>query len=357
MTLKCVAFIDRDGTVIEEPEDFQIDALDKIRLVDNVIPSLLSLQRAGYELVMVSNQDGLGTDSFPQEDFEQSHNFLMTLLESQGVRFAEQFICPHFERDQCNCRKPRTGLLTHYLMHNSLDTERSCVIGDRETDVELGNALGLKSFKLGQQPSDYTWPQIAHALMGHSRVASVVRKTNETDIQVRVNLDTQQGTSIMTGLGFFDHMLEQLSKHGGFAIEMVCKGDLQTGSHHTIEDCALALGEAMRNALGNKIGIQRYGFTLPMDDALSTVALDLSGRPFCQVDMDLSRDMVGDMPTEMVTHFFHSWCQTLGANLHITTRGSDTHHQVESAFKAVGRSLRQALQLGDDGLPSTKGTL
>lgn len=357
MTPKRVAFIDRDGTIIEEPEDFQIDALDKIRLLPEVIPALLKIQRAGFELVLVSNQDGLGTDSFPMADFKQSHTFLLDLLASQGIRFSAEFICPHFDHENCNCRKPRTGLLTQYLLNNTLDGERSCVIGDRATDVELADALGLKSFKLGHEPADYSWPQIAQALMGHSRTASVERKTNETDIKVRVNLDTESGTSIVTGLGFFDHMLEQLSKHGGFSLELECKGDLHTGSHHTIEDCALALGEAMRLALGSKVGIQRYGFTLPMDDALSTAALDLSGRPFCKVDMDLTREMVGDIPTEMVAHFFHSWCQTLGANLHLTTSGSDTHHQVESAFKAVGRSVRQALQVGDGGLPTTKGLL
>lgn len=357
MTPKLVAFIDRDGTIIEEPADFQIDALSKIRLVDDVIPALRKMMRIGYELVMVSNQDGLGTDSFPMEDFHESHNFLLALLKSQGITFTEQFICPHFDHEQCNCRKPRTGLLTQYLINTTIDTERSCVIGDRATDIALADALGLKGFKLGTGNGEYRWPHIAQALTGHTRIASVVRKTNETDIKVRVNLDSDQGTSIITGVGFFDHMLEQLSKHGGFAIDLTCEGDLITGPHHTIEDCALALGEAMRNALGSKVDIQRYGFTLPMDDALSTAALDLSGRPYCKVDMDLTREMVGDMPTEMVAHFFHSWCQTLGANLHITTSGSDTHHQVESAFKATGRCLRQALRLGGGGLPTTKGLL
>ncbi|MFK8029133.1 MAG: bifunctional histidinol-phosphatase/imidazoleglycerol-phosphate dehydratase HisB [Gammaproteobacteria bacterium] len=354
---KLVAFVDRDGTIIEEPEDFQIDTLSKVRLVDEVIPALRKMIRAGYELVLVSNQDGLGTDSFPKEDFQESHSFLITLLESQGIRFTEEFICPHFESENCNCRKPRTGLLTQYLLKNSIDVERSCVIGDRTSDVELANALGLKAFQVGTGNGEYTWPHIAQALMGHTRTATVVRKTNETDIRVSVNLDSDYDTSIITGIGFFDHMLEQLSKHGGFSINLQCKGDLQTGPHHTIEDCALALGEAMRTALGNKVGLQRYGFTLPMDDALSSAALDLSGRPFCQIDMDLTREMVGDMPTEMVSHFFNSLCQTLGANLHLTTNGSDTHHQVESSFKVVGRALRQALQLGGGGLPTTKGML
>ncbi len=357
MTPKLVAFIDRDGTIIEEPADFQIDALDKIRLLDEVIPSLRRMIRAGYELVLISNQDGLGTDSFPKDQFEESHDFLMRLLQSQGVKFAEEFICPHFEHENCNCRKPRTGLLTQYLMNNTIDPERSCVIGDRETDIELASVLGLKGFKLGNANGEYSWPHIAQALMGHTRTASVTRKTNETDIKVSVNLDSDFNTSIITGIGFFDHMLEQLSKHGGFAINLDCKGDLETGAHHTIEDSALALGEAMRKALGNKIDIQRYGFTLPMDDALSIAALDLSGRPFCKIDMDLTREMVGDMPTEMVAHFYNSWCQTLGANLHIKTTGSDTHHQVESSFKAVGRCVRQALQLGGGGLPTTKGLL
>ncbi|MEM7084227.1 MAG: bifunctional histidinol-phosphatase/imidazoleglycerol-phosphate dehydratase HisB [Pseudomonadota bacterium] len=357
MTPKLVAFVDRDGTIIEEPDDFQIDALSKLALVDGVIPALRALMQLGYELVLVSNQDGLGTDSFPQENFKECHDFLLRLLASQGVTFEQEFICPHFEHEHCGCRKPRTGLLTTYLMDNHIDRTRSCVIGDRATDLELGGALGLQAFKLGTDPGDTSWPDIVDALRGQPRTASIERRTYETDISVSVNLDTGRGTTIHTGLGFFDHMLEQLSKHGGFALNLACDGDLHVGTHHTIEDCALALGEAMRQALGNKMGIQRYGFTLPMDDALTTVALDLSGRPYCKIDMDLSREMVGDMPTEMVGHFFGSWCQSMGANLHIKTTGTDTHHQVESAFKGLGRSLKQAFQRGDDGLPTTKGLL
>jgi len=357
MTPKMVAFIDRDGTLIEEPDDFQVDAVDKIRLVPDVVSALLDIQRIGYELVLVSNQDGLGTDSFPRENFQTTHDFFLSLFASQGIEFSKEFICPHFEQDQCNCRKPKTGLLTEYLMKNTIDVDRSCVIGDRDTDLQLADNLGIKGFKLGTARNDYRWPHIADALMHHQRIATVQRRTNETNISVRVNLDSEADSSIITGLGFFDHMLEQLARHGGFFMNLECEGDLHVGTHHTIEDCALALGEALRLALGNKVGLQRYGFTLPMDDALSVAALDLSGRPFCQLDMTLSRDLVGDMPTEMVTHFFRSLCQTLGANLHIKTTGTDTHHQVESAFKAAGRCLRQAIAQQGYVMPSTKGSL
>lgn len=357
MIPRLIAFVDRDGTLVHEPEDQQVDAIAKVRLVDGVIPALLKIQRAGYELVLVSNQDGLGSDSFPLEDFTVTHHFILDLFRSQGIEFSQEFICPHLPAANCDCRKPRTGLLTGYLMKNVIDNDRSCVIGDRDSDLQLADALGIKGFKLGSGSTDYDWARIAQALMGYKRTAQVRRHTTETRIDVSVDLDSDQQISVVTGLGFFDHMIEQLAKHGGFALSLSCDGDLQTGPHHTIEDTALALGEALRLALGNKLGIERYGFVLPMDEALSSVAIDLSGRPYAVLDMNLQREMVGDMPTEMVSHFFHSFCQTLGANLHVTTTGSDTHHQVESAFKATGRCLQQAIRKTGTSLPSTKGQL
>ena len=303
MTMK-VLFIDRDGTLIEEPHDNQVDSLDKVRLVRGVIPALLELASHGYRFVMVSNQDGLGTDSFPLEHFETCHQHVVTLFESQGIVFDETFICPHFDGDGCDCRKPRTGLLTRFLARNHLDSTRSAVIGDRKTD-----------------------------------------------------LDAEGRIEVETGIGFFDHMLEQIAKHGGFSLVLRCDGDLHVDEHHTVEDVAIVLGNALRKALGDKRGIGRYGFLLPMDESAATVALDLSGRASFVFDAPFPREAVGEMSTEMVSHFFRSLAESLGAALHVSVRGENTHHMVEACFKGVGRSLRQAIRQDGAELPTTKGTL
>lgn len=354
MSRMLVAFIDRDGTLIEEPADFQVDALHKVRLLPQVIPALLRLRDAGYRLVLVSNQDGLGTDSFPSDDFQPVHDFVIDLFGSQGIRFDEEFICPHFEADGCDCRKPRTGLLTRFLAQNAIDLERSCVVGDRETDLKLASNIGVPGFIVGPERP---WDSIVKEILDGARRASASRKTRETDIRVTVDLDADGPVRTSTGIGFFDHMLEQVGRHAGIGLEVACEGDLQVDEHHTVEDVALVLGEALRQALGPKAGIARYGFVLPMDEAQSRVAIDLSGRPFAVFEGDLGRPAVGGLPTELVPHFFRSLSDTLGAAIHVEVEGENSHHMVESAFKGFGRCLRQAIAREGVGVPSTKGVL
>ena len=354
---KKILFLDRDGTLIEEPEDYQVDALDKVRLVSGVIPALLELQSLGYSLVMVSNQDGLGTDAFPSDDFQVCHDHVVQLFSSQGIRFDEIFICPHFEGDGCGCRKPRTGLLTRFLAANTIDIDGSAVIGDRETDLQLADNIGVRGFRLDPTAGAASWEGIVASLRESDRTASVERKTRETSIAASLNLDRVNPITIATGIGFFDHMLEQVAKHGGFGLELSCDGDLEIDEHHTVEDTAIVLGTAMREALGSKIGIGRYGFLLPMDESLANAAIDLSGRGSFVMEAAFPRDRVGEFSTEMVEHFFRSFAETPGAGLHLTVKGENTHHMVEACFKAVGRCLRQAIQRVDDDLPSTKGTL
>ena len=353
-----VLFVDRDGTLIVEPEDKQVDRLDKIRLVDGAIPALIELMRHGYRLVMVSNQDGLGTESFPAADFHLCQDHVIELFASQGIVFDEIFICPHLPDDGCDCRKPRTGLLTRYLAETALDLSRSAVIGDRATDIELADRLGLRGFLLDPSGGRNTgWPGIVDALCHSERKASTQRKTKETDITVTVNLDSESPLDITTGIGFFDHMLEQIAKHGGFSLMLQCKGDLEIDEHHTVEDTAITLGTALREALGNKLGIGRYGFLLPMDESEAKVSLDLSGRGAFVFNAVFPRDKVGELSTEMVEHFFRSLAESLGAALHIEVTGKNTHHMVEACFKSVGRSLRQAIRVEGTALPSTKGVL
>lgn len=350
-------FIDRDGTIIDEPDDQQVDAIDKIRFAPDVIASLQALRDAGFELLLVSNQDGLGTDSFPQQNFDRPHAFMLGVLQSQGITFREEFICPHLPGDNCGCRKPRTGLLTAFLAHNAIDPERSFVIGDRDTDLQLADNLGLKGFKLDTGDPANGWAALTRRILEGARQGQVRRKTKETDILVQVDLN-REDCDIHSGIGFFDHMLEQLGRHGGFHLALRCNGDLHVDEHHVVEDCALAIGTALREALGNKRGIARYGFTLPMDEAQARVALDLSGRPAFAFDGSFARPSVGALPTELVPHFFRSLSDALGAALHIHVTGDNDHHKIEAMFKAVGRSLRQATARGAGaGIPSTKGVL
>jgi imidazoleglycerol-phosphate dehydratase/histidinol-phosphatase len=357
MSAANVLFIDRDGTLIEEPADEQIDTLAKLKLVPGVIAALQRLVRAGYRLVLVSNQDGLGTASFPGTAFSEPQDFLREILESQGIRFDAEFFCPHFERDACECRKPKTGLLTKYLAATAIDREHSYVIGDRETDLELARNLGVRGIRIGAAPGALDWNEVADRLTHRARRATVTRRTKETQIDVAVDLDVTSPVAISTGIGFFDHMLEQIARHGGFALELECRGDLAVDEHHTVEDCALALGQALRSALGDKVGIARFGFLLPMDETLAQVAIDLSGRPYAVFEGRFGRDAVGGLPTELVPHFFRSLGETLGAAIHIAVRGENTHHMVEACFKAVGRALRQAVRVEGTELPSSKGAL
>jgi imidazoleglycerol-phosphate dehydratase / histidinol-phosphatase len=351
-----ILFVDRDGTLIEEPPDHQVDALDKIRFMPGVFAALAELQRRGLRLAMITNQDGLGTQSFPRRAFEESHKFILAAFESQGITFDAVFICPHFPADGCECRKPKIGLVRDYIRDADIDLAASAVIGDRETDLELARNLGVRGLRVLRNGSDAeTWPAIVSALT--ARNASVERRTKETNISVRVGLDATTPIQVSTGIGFFDHMLEQLAKHGGFALELTCNGDLQIDEHHTVEDCALAVGEALRRALGTKVGIARYGFLLPMDEAEAKVAIDLSGRAFAQFEGRFGREQVGGLPTELVPHFFHSLAESLGAAVHVSVTGDNTHHMIEACFKGVGRALRQAFRRESNELPTTKGVL
>jgi imidazoleglycerol-phosphate dehydratase/histidinol-phosphatase len=350
-----ILFVDRDGVLIEEPKDYQIDSFEKFKLVAGVIPALLRLRDAGFEFVMVSNQDGLGTPSFPRESFEGPHRLLLQVLKSQGVSFREILIDESLPAENKPTRKPGIGMALPYLRDRTIDLGQSAMVGDRDTDMEFAKNLGVRGFKLG--PHDYSWPEIAHLLVDAPRTALAGRKTKETQIEVSVDLDRQGEPAIETGLGFFDHMLEQLGKHGGLALSVKCAGDLHIDEHHTVEDTALVIGAALKQALGDKRGIGRYGFTLPMDESLATAVLDLSGRPCLVFDGAFPRDRVGDLPTELVPHFFRSLCETSGLNLHLTVRGENAHHMVEACFKSVGRALRQAIRREGSELPTTKGAL
>ncbi len=353
--LRRILFLDRDGTLIQEPSDEQIDSLEKFALVDHVIPALIELRDAGYEFVMVSNQDGLGTPSFPRERFEPPQRLLLQILESQGIRFAAIHIDPHFAHENAPSRKPGIGMLLDYLRSGELDFAASAVIGDRQTDLDLAANLGVRGFRLG--PGHWDWPGIAHALARAPRTAVVERATKETRIRVEVDLDREAAAEVSTGLGFFDHMLEQLGRHGGFRLALRCEGDLHVDEHHTVEDSALALGEALRRALGDKRGIARYGFVLPMDETRAEALIDLSGRPWLVFEGQFPRERVGDLPTELVPHFFHSLSDALGANLHLRVAGDNAHHMVEACFKATARALRMAIRREGAELPSTKGVL
>ncbi len=355
---KKVLFVDRDGTLVEEPEDNQVDALEKIKLVSGVIPALLALRDAGYRFVMVSNQDGMGSASFPREDFDLCQNHILALFESQGVRFDSTLVCPHFAKDGCDCRKPKTGLLSRYLAQTALDIDNSAVIGDRETDLQLADNLGIRGFLVNTGGnSRQNWDGIRAALVSRDRTATVERTTRETSITVAVNLDESEPVAIDSGIGFYDHMLEQVAKHGGFSLSLECRGDLQVDEHHTVEDTAICLGNALRDALGDKRGIGRYGFLLPMDESEARVALDLSGRAAFAFIGNFNRDQIGGLPTELVPHFFQSLAESMGAALHIEVSGENNHHMIEACFKCVGRALRQAIRIDGDELPSTKGVL
>ncbi len=350
-----ILFVDRDGCLIEEPADQQIDSYEKLALLPGVISALQRFVAAGYELVMVTNQDGLGTDSFPEPDFSGPHQLLMRILASQGIAFREVLIDNSLPHEGKDTRKPGIGMMRHYLADDGWSRAASGMVGDRETDLQFAANMGVRGLRVGSQ--GMSWNELAHQLLDAPRTATVERITKETRITVSVDLDKVAEPNVHTGLGFFDHMLEQIGKHGGFALQLRCDGDTHIDEHHTIEDCALALGQALKQALGDKRGIGRYGFTLPMDEAQASAALDLSGRPYFVFEGSFPRERVGDVPTELVPHFFRSLCETLGANLHLTVRGENAHHMVEGCFKVVARALRQALRREGSELPSTKGTL
>ena len=347
-------FVDRDGTIIAEPADEQVDSLEKLSFVPGAISALKALTGLGFELVMVTNQDGLGTAAFPEEDFYPAQNFMLRTLEGEGVVFDDILIDRHFPEDNSPCRKPGTGMFTKYL-DGSYDLSGSYVIGDRDSDMELARNLGAKGLKIGQ----LSWDEIVRTIRATERSATVERKTAETDIRIRVDLDGKGESSVDSGLKFFDHMLNQLIHHGGLSLELSCKGDLEVDEHHTMEDVGIALGDAIRLALGDKRGINRYGFALPMDESRAIVLLDFGGRSELVWDVVFTREMVGDVPTEMFKHFFKSLCDSLRCNLYIQARGENNHHLIEGVFKAFSRTIRQAAarNVFSYDLPSSKGLL
>ena len=363
--MKKVLFIDRDGTlVIEPPVDYQLDSLEKLEFYPGVFQSLSRIARElDYELVMVTNQDGLGTASFPEDTFWPAQEKIIQAFQNEGVEFTEVLIDKSFPEDNAPTRKPGTGLLNKYIYGN-YDLKNSFVIGDRETDLQLAENLGASGIFIGNECSrpaalqTTSWDEIYRFLKSKPRIATVKRETNETNIQVVLNLDGSGKSKINTGLGFFDHMLEQLSKHGGVDLEIDVQGDLEIDEHHTIEDVAISLGNCFLKALGSKKGIERYGFLLPMDDCLAQVAIDFGGRPWLVWDVEFKREKIGEMPTEMFMHFFKSFSDGALCNLNIRAEGTNEHHKIESIFKAFAKSIRMAVKQNENySIPSTKGVL
>ncbi|MGK0390334.1 MAG: imidazoleglycerol-phosphate dehydratase/histidinol-phosphatase [Maribacter sp.] len=362
--MKKVLFIDRDGTlVIEPPIDYQLDSLEKLEFYPSVFQWLSKIViELDYELVMVTNQDGLGTKSFPEETFWPAQNKIIQAFKNEGIEFAEILIDRSFPKDNAPTRKPRTGLLNAYI-HGNYDLVNSYVIGDRLSDIELAKNLQAKGIFIGENEetaalSTRNWKEIYQYLKEKPRTANISRKTKETDINISVNLDGNGQSKIDTGIGFFDHMLEQIAKHGNLDLEVTVKGDLEIDEHHTIEDVALTLGEAFLTALGSKKGIERYGFLLPMDDCLAQVAIDFGGRPWLVWETAFKREMVGEMPTEMFMHFFKSFSDTAKCNLNIKAEGDNEHHKIEAIFKAFAKAIKMAISTSDNySIPSTKGIL
>ncbi len=374
--MKKVLFIDRDGTIILEPKDYQIDSFDKLKFYPKVFQYLGKIAKElDYEIVMVTNQDGLGTDSFPEDTFWPVHNFMVETFQSEGIYFKKEFIDRSFDEDNAPTRKPRTGLLTQYFS-DAYDLENSFVIGDRLTDVELAKNLGSKAVFINNPASDFIdaeqgalqdyialetndWEQIYNFLKAEDRTSSLERNTNETKIAINLNLDGTGKSNIDTGIAFFDHMLDQIARHGQLDLDIKVQGDLEVDEHHTIEDTGIALGEVFAKALGNKLGVERYGFCLPMDDCLAQVAIDFGGRNWLVWDAKFEREMIGKMPTEMFFHFFKSFTDGARCNLNIKAEGENEHHKIEAIFKAFAKSIKMAIKrdLEKMILPSTKGML
>ena len=359
MSARPTLFIDRDGTLIEEPADEQVDSLEKVRFLPGVFAALTSLRLAGYQLVIVSNQDGLGSPAFPQEDFEGPQRWMLQAFASQGIEFDGILICPHRPEQQCPCRKPGTALVEAWIAEHPIDAERSCVIGDRETDLQLGRRLGLRALQVtGAARGGSGWSGIVGLLTAAARRrAQLDRATQETRIRVEVELGADRPNEVHTGIAFFDHMLEQVARHGRLSLVLHCAGDLEVDEHHTVEDCALALGQALRAALGDKLGLGRYGFVLPMDESQAQVVVDLSGRAYAVFEGNFARESVGGLPTELVPHFFRSLADAMGAAIHIQVTGDNAHHMIEACFKGLGRALRDATRIEGQVIPSSKGVL
>lgn len=344
-----IAFLDRDGTLIFEPQDTgKIDALDRLQILPGVIEVLKKLKEDGYQFVLVSNQNGIGTSDFPTEDFEIPQRKFLEILRNEGIEFYRIFVCPHMKEDNCNCRKPLTGLVDQFFKEKQIDLTKSFMLGDRLTDVEFAGNIGVMGFRM---LTNSRFP----------RIACCERETSETKVFALANLDGSGSFKIDTGIKFFDHMLEQFSRHSLIDLIVKTQGDLAVDEHHTVEDTAIVLGEVIGKSLGAKRGIKRYGFTLPMDDTLVEVVIDLSGRPYLVFNAAFSREKVGDLPTELVEHFFRSLADSLKANIHINVRYSrNEHHKIEAIFKAFAKAMRMACELDerlDEEIPSTKKTL
>jgi len=360
--MKRILFIDRDGTIIKEPTDFQVDNYSKLEFMPEVFTWLGKISKElNYMLIMVTNQDGLGTSSFPEETFWGPQNLIIKTLESEGITFDEIFIDRSFDYENKPTRKPGIEMLKHYLNGN-FDIANSWVIGDRTTDVQLAKNLGCKSIFIGENSykeataNATNWEDI-YRIVKPQRTASITRKTNETSINIDINLDGNGNSNINSGLKFLDHMLEQLAKHSGINLAINCKGDLEVDEHHTMEDVAITVGEALKSAIGDKKGMNRYGFFLPMDESSAMVTLDFSGRPYLAWNAEFKRERIGDVPTEMFKHFFHSLTYSAGLTLHIEAKGENEHHKIEAIFKALAKSMGMAIQQYGNQLPSTKGIL
>lgn len=366
MEKKKILFIDRDGTLIREPADEQVDSLSKLEFFPGVIGALSRIAAGtDYSLVMATNQDGLGTEAFPTETFLPPHELMLKIFGGEGIRFDEVLIDESFPADNSPRRKPRTGMVDKYL-NEMLDRENSYVIGDRRTDMELAVNMGIKGFYLGPEEdvrdipgaiAAGSWKEIADAVIAGARKVSMRRTTSETDVQIMLDLNGSGKGEISTGIGFFDHMLDQIARHGGIDLSVKVKGDLEVDEHHTIEDTALVLGECFAQALGSKKGIERYGYCLPMDESRAEVLLDFGGRYALVWDVELAREYVGDFPTEMTRHFFDSFAQAAKANLHVKASGENTHHVIEAVFKAFARAVKMAVARTGGGIPSSKGVI
>ena len=377
---KKILFIDRDGTIVLEPNDYQLDSLEKLEFYPNVFKYLGKIAKEmDFELVLVTNQDGLGTNSFPENDFWPTQNFIIKAFANEGIVFDEIFIDSSLPEENSPNRKPRTGMLTKYINNSEYDLENSIVVGDRITDIELAKNLGCKAIFINKNEGFWSqesklkieeiekcivlktifWKAIYEYLKLENRTSEIYRRTNETDIFIKIDLDGTGKSTIDTGIAFFDHMLDQIARHGQIDLEIIVKGDLQVDEHHTIEDTAIALGEVFSKALGSKLGIERYGFCLPMDDCLAQVALDFGGRNWLVWDADFKREKIGEMPTEMFLHFFKSFSDGAKANINIKAEGINEHHKIEAIFKAFAKAIKAAVKRDVEKmiLPSTKGLL